>query len=350
MLRDFVCGSGKGYPGGPVQLSAIPPYLQRGIFVLLVLLTILETTPVTVAGVVNPCTDANLRAALNGGGAVTFDCDGTIILTSTLVVDHDSVLDGTGHNVIISGNKGVRLFQVNAGITFIARNLTMADGMHQGLKNNTYGGPGSNGFGAGILNLGGTVTLINCTLSGHVVQGGDGFPNLGGQGQGAALCNFGGEVNLTNCVLAGNLAKGAVCYASLGLNGIAGGGYGGAVYTDGGGVGVYGCTVTMNTAVGGPAGSYPFSAAAGPGQGGALYATSSVLHIKRTFFYSNACRSGDQGSSGPGGVARGGVLAIASASAEIFDSTFVSNFAEAGAGGPGSVGGEGSGGAIEVAR
>src|SRR5256885_11333909 len=48
---------------------------------LLVSMTISETTLPLAAGVVNPCTDASLRAALAGGGIVTFECDGTIIVT-----------------------------------------------------------------------------------------------------------------------------------------------------------------------------------------------------------------------------------------------------------------------------
>ena len=179
-----------------------------------------QSISILAGGVVNPCTDANLRAALNGGGTVTFGCDGTITLTTTLAIDDDSILDGTGHNVTISGNKSVRLFQVSTGITFTAKALTMSDGLHQGPRPSTIGGPAGNGFGAGILNLGGTVTLINCTLSNHVVQGGGGNPDLGGQGQGAAICSLGGEVNLTNCVLAGNLAKGVSVKVSPVLTGL----------------------------------------------------------------------------------------------------------------------------------
>src|SRR5215510_13829046 len=67
---------------------------------------------------VNPCTDAALRMAVHGGGTVTFDCDGTILLTNTIIIDHDTILDASGHNVLISGNNSVRVFPVNTGVTF----------------------------------------------------------------------------------------------------------------------------------------------------------------------------------------------------------------------------------------
>src|SRR5437867_8853115 len=124
-----------------------------------------------IASSVKPCDEAALMAAMNGGGTVTFDCDGTIVLTNTVIIDHDTVLDASGHDVVISGNSTVRLFQVNSGVRFTAKTLTMADGLHQG-ANGTSGVPGGDGFGAGILNLGGTVNLIGCVLTNHLAQGG----------------------------------------------------------------------------------------------------------------------------------------------------------------------------------
>ena len=35
-------------------------------------------------GVVTDCTEAELRGAMAGGGAVTFACDGTILLANTI--------------------------------------------------------------------------------------------------------------------------------------------------------------------------------------------------------------------------------------------------------------------------
>src|ERR1039458_7126575 len=55
-------------------------------------------------GVVTNCTETALRAAMAGGGVVTFACDGTITLASTITNENDTALDGSGHNVTISGS------------------------------------------------------------------------------------------------------------------------------------------------------------------------------------------------------------------------------------------------------
>jgi hypothetical protein len=49
------------------------------------------------AGVVTSCSEASLRTAMAGGGTVTFACDGTITLGSTITISVNTILDGTGH-------------------------------------------------------------------------------------------------------------------------------------------------------------------------------------------------------------------------------------------------------------
>ena len=86
-----------------------------------------------------------------GGGTVTFACDGTITLASTITNVNDTMLDGSGHQVTISGNGAVRVFYVNTNVNFTVVNLTIADGTSVG--------------GSAILNLGGTVNLTGVALS-----------------------------------------------------------------------------------------------------------------------------------------------------------------------------------------
>ena len=63
--------------------------LKSSILCLLVAGFLLGTSPRSFAsGVVTNCTDADLRAALQGGGTVTFACDGTIVLTRFERVHH----------------------------------------------------------------------------------------------------------------------------------------------------------------------------------------------------------------------------------------------------------------------
>src|SRR5215471_16958385 len=70
------------------------------------------------AGTVTVCDEGHLRAALVGGGLVTFAADGTITLTNTLVITNGTTIDASGHSVTISGNNAVRVFTVNSPLTF----------------------------------------------------------------------------------------------------------------------------------------------------------------------------------------------------------------------------------------
>src|ERR1035437_9183696 len=79
-------------------------------------------------GTVTSCDEASLRAALAGGGTVTFACNGTITLANTLVITNNTVLDASGHSMTLSGGNAVRLFYVEPGVTFCATNLTLANG------------------------------------------------------------------------------------------------------------------------------------------------------------------------------------------------------------------------------
>src|SRR5438309_304677 len=64
------------------------------------------------AGVVTNCTEADLQAALIGGGQVTFACDGALELSSTLVITNDTALDATGHEVTLNEGPVLQAFRL----------------------------------------------------------------------------------------------------------------------------------------------------------------------------------------------------------------------------------------------
>ena len=146
----------------------------------------MPASPAHAGGVVSVCDEAHLLAALAGGGTVTFACSGTITLTAEITIAADTTIDGSGQAVTISGNRSVRVFTVNSGVTlnlneadhcrwvcclpgggiFIQRGtLTVSNSTFSG---NAAGSATSNwGLGGGIYNYEGTVTVSNSTFSGN---------------------------------------------------------------------------------------------------------------------------------------------------------------------------------------
>ena len=328
-------------------------------------------------GVVTNCTEADLRAAMEGGGMVTFACDCAIGLTNTnmISISLDTVLDGSGHQVTI-GSSG-RAFYVNPGVRFTAVNLNLG---------------GSSGSGSAIYNAGGTVSLTGVTFDGSTAttKNPDEDPLLTwwGGGQGGAILN-GGTVTATNCTFRNNAAwtpawsaangydqprGGAIInYGVLNLqsctfvNNQASGGspdawmcvsghsaLGGAIYNSGTAT-LDLCTFMGNSATGGNGAglsdsSYP-GGGGGEGSGGAIF-SDGPLTVNRSTFCGNVATGGSGGPGGfgapsggtwtdgyPGGDGGNAYGAAICGTARITCSTLVSNIAIAGDGGEGGPGG-----------
>jgi hypothetical protein len=121
--------------------------------------TLLGFNPVGLAATVNNCDEASLRAALAGGGTVTFSCDGTIVLTNTLTISQATILDGGGHNVTLSGGNAVRIFEVLSNVSLSLDNLTMAYGRATGAEGEIFG------QGGAVRVQGGTLRAVSCTFA-----------------------------------------------------------------------------------------------------------------------------------------------------------------------------------------
>jgi hypothetical protein len=140
---------------------------------------VLLIEPVTWAGgTVASATEASLRAAMSGGGTVTFACDGTITLGNTITNALDTVLDGSGHQIIISGSGWRRVFFVSSNANFTVSNLTIATGASDN--------------GAGIYNAGGHLAVRNCVFMYNTAIGhaGSNYSNPGSNGCGGAIFNL----------------------------------------------------------------------------------------------------------------------------------------------------------------
>jgi hypothetical protein len=290
------------------------------------------------SSVVTECTEAALRAAMSGGGTVTFACDGTITLASTIMITTNTVLDATHHQITISGN-AVGVFSVTAGIAFSLANLTVNGGQA------TSGG--------GILNAGGLLTATNCMFSGNCA-----IP--GAWAYGGAIVN-GSSVAvayLSACVFTGNYASGAT-----GANGLGGGSGGGGALFSSGTLTADLCRFIANSASGAVGLSPSWDqygwagGTGGDGEGGAI-CNFGTMTILRSMFTNNLAwggkgadgipgyygepgiSGGDGGAGGSGGAGNGGAI-YNLGTLQVVNTTFAANSGAGANGGAGGAGGDG---------
>jgi hypothetical protein len=317
----------------------------------------------------------DLQNALAGGGTVEFQVAGILALTSTLNITNDTILDGNGQAITLSGSNVVQVFHVHPGVNFTLRNLSVVSG--------------SNQLGAAIFNDQGTTLATNVTFSGNIASGqngSNGGTSSGGTGQnggnggaayGGAIYNT-GQFEMDGCEMDNNAALGGAGgdggsggggEGGNGGNGGDGGlGYGGGIFNSGTLI-ISTTELTSNQAVGGVGGTngvgnglYVYSGQGGGGAsglGGGIYNTG-LLVVTNCSFVTNSVTGGGSQSSGDGngksgGAALGGGI-YNSGTLIAGNSTFSANATQAGSGGSGGSantdvgnggnGGEGAGGAV----
>ena len=298
----------------------------------------------------------SLQTALDSGGNVLLNFNGTIATTTPLEIVFDTTLDGSGGTVTLSGSSSNRVFNVEPGVTLTLINVTVSGGTAVGATGTAgtagaaggniggNGGPASNGtdgVGGGIYNQG-TLVLKNCVLTGNAafggpggagglggsgaVQGGNGGTGgNGGNGFGGAIYNLGALI-MTNCSIAGNSATGG----SGGVGGTNGSG-GRAFFGPGGlgalgaGAGIYNlgsavindCTFNQNDAQGGltqGADGKPQNSGVGANgqnggqaQGGGIFNLGTNNIVNCTFWQNTVTGgNGGQGGNSFNGISNGG--------------------------------------------
>lgn len=127
----------------------------------------------------------SLRALIGDAScaSIVFAGDYTITLAGQLAIARNVTIDGTGHNVTVSGNQAARVFQVNSGVTFYLNAITVANGK------------AASDAGGGIYSSSGTVAVTNCTFSGNSAAY-----------WGGAIDNSWGTLTVTGCTFTGNTA------------------------------------------------------------------------------------------------------------------------------------------------
>jgi hypothetical protein len=280
---------------------------------------------------VTVCDEASLRAAIQNGRTINFGCDGTIVLSNTLHITTSTVLNASGHNVVLSGGNLVRVLFVATNIDLTVNNLTIANGKIVG-TNGVQGddnvvGDGESVFGAGIFNEGGRVVLSGCILSNNVAIGGNYGIGIERNASGAAIYSNGGSITISNSLLAGNS-----CLGGVGDQESQGGssGLGGAVYCKSGTLSIAVSEFRNNSATGGTISRDGISYHPGPGFGGALYAEKGTVSITETLFLKNQANGGSRppdprNLSASTGSAQGGGAYFSNSMVTISQCKFLTN-------------------------
>jgi len=291
-------------------------------------LLLLGFAPIVYAGgFVQGCSELAFRAALAGGGTVTFSNDCSITLSQQITIEQATTIDAKNHNVVISGGSAVRLFNAAANLTL--RGLSLVNGRSISSGGAVFVHPGIV-FIANRCVFGGNSVAPTNGLSGSIGgtnsagTGRNGSPGLDGPpALGGAIYNQ-GDAALLNCTLSNNTAiagaggsggpggngSGTFAVAGDGGNGGAGGAaFGGAVYNIAN-LTVVNCTFSSNSVsggnggAGGAGGSGNFPGLAGNGgtgglgSGGAIYNALNLTLVSSTF----ATNSATGGNSAAGGT------------------------------------------------
>lgn len=281
----------------------------RGISVLLFFFS--HSSGSYAAGTVDICDEASLQTAMVGGGLVQFNCDGTITLTTTLVISASTTMEAASNTVVLSGNQTVRIFEVQAGQELNLTKLSLINGRGAGVDgtNNTAG---TSGYGGAILNAGGTVRLVDCTLSGNVAKGGKGgnesggSAGKGGSSFGGAIYSTNGTVVATNTSFVSNRVLGGEPGVGAGSLVVGSDSLGGAICSIGGSLSLHDCSFINNLShagTGSRLGGYNYSD--GTAFGGAVYSDYGSLVIDGSSFSSNTSLV-DKLSASYGGAIRHG--------------------------------------------
>lgn len=242
---------------------------------------IAAATKVVGNGTPASCTEANLRAALGGGGSISFNCGGptSIPVAALFEIAADTILDGGGQ-ITLDGGGTTRLFYVNKwerrnGTIFELRNITLTNGQAGGSLAPQYGGCI---YARRSLTRLVDVTMRDC----HASEGGGGLYLYGG---------------------AASVERGSYSVSSAK--------YGGALHA------VLGGQLTVIEA--------SFSANLAHGDGGAIYMGDSPLEVRDATFSGNVAA----GLTGEPFAGLGGAIYtnLAGAVATISGSTFIANHA-----------------------
>jgi hypothetical protein len=250
----------------------------------------------------DPPTLATLQGAATGGGTVKFSGDGVITISSPIEFTTNAVLDANGHRVVLTGNGQSSLLRFAPGVNVTLKGLSLLDGR--------AGNDAENGTlvsrGGALVNNGGTLTLIDCTLSNNVAHVTTPAPPGVGVAAGGAIWQSGGSLVIENCRFLNNSAAGNVYQEQIGAVLLVN--YpqarGGAIYLTGGSAEITNTRFDVNHLFNGR-----------PAEGAAVYLFGGA------YLVSSSTLTGNSANTAP----RGGAIYLGSGTLTLTNSTLAQN-------------------------
>lgn len=168
-----------------------------------------------------------------------------------------------------------RLFEVAQGSSLTLQQITLQNGY-------------SYAYNGGAFYNWGTLSLVNCTLTGNTAHYSGYIATLLG-GKGGAIYNNHGTVLISNSILSGNLATGAFAYGAI-------------IYNDSGAVTISNSILSQNSAFSGVPGDFAQLA-----EGGGIYNDSGAVTLNHSILTGNGADYG-------GGIFNSGTVTVENAS------------------------------------
>jgi hypothetical protein len=254
---------------------------------------------------------------LGGGNSIYFSSNvtGTITLTcGPLVMNMSGEIFGPGANLLaVSGNHNGRVFDIHGATTISG--LTIRDGLVVGMDGGSFGSPGFDERGGGILSQY-SLLLSNCVVCSNSVIGGlGGSANFGqggkgGKASGGGLYSSGINLTLAYCLFDGNTCTGGHGGSAVNqFGGFGGNAVGGAVSTVLAPAKIIGCEFKDGLAKGGDGGTGNPFGVGGDAYGGGIYSEITTA-VSASTIAGNTAAGG--GGLGLGSASGGGAYNIAS--------------------------------------
>lgn len=226
----------------------------------------------SLAAVLSVCTNgcgfasiADAIAAARAGDTISI-ARGTYF--EGLVIRKKLTLSGSGiSQTIIDGSRSNRVVTIASNVSVVMRNLSIQNGM-------VTGAPGQSVFGGGIFNEG-FLTLRNVAVVSNTISGGHSVSRgVGGHAQGAGVFSR-GRLSLKSCSVIGNHAGAGGADYSGNIGGTGGNASGAGVYSDGR-LDAVRCVFSNNTATG----ALGIGGVGGCAFGGAIFSTRGPVRVQ----------------------------------------------------------------------